>query len=94
MSERPKNPVAAADSLLLGVVSLLAVEREERLTGKPLQVKTEVVLANAGLSIGQIANALGKNYDAVRMSIARAKEESAGKRPARIENSAADSHDL
>jgi DNA-directed RNA polymerase specialized sigma24 family protein len=59
--------------MLDGILALMADEREHRIQGDRTAEKTEVVLARAGLSIEQIAAALGKNYDAVRKTIARAR---------------------
>jgi DNA-directed RNA polymerase specialized sigma24 family protein len=64
------------EATMAGIVALLALEREERVSGKAAEVRTEVVLANAGLSIGQIARMLGKNYQAVQKSIYRARDKS------------------
>ncbi|HEX6681099.1 MAG TPA: hypothetical protein VF063_10670 [Gaiellaceae bacterium] len=61
------------EKTLAGVLALLADEREHRVKGDRSAEKTELVLARAGLSIEQIAAAVGKNYDAVRKAITRAR---------------------
>lgn len=80
MTSERDSAKASGDQLLLGILSLLAVEREERIAGKTLPIKTELVLSRAGVSTGAIATALGKSYDAVRMTISRA--DSSGRRMA------------
>ena len=62
---------------MAGILALLIDEREERTRGKDA-VKTEVLLANAGLSIDEIAAATGRKYDTVRMAIARGKKVASG----------------
>ena len=58
---------------VLRALALLADEREQRIQGDRSAEKTELVLARAGLSNEQIAVAVGKNYDAVRKTITRAR---------------------
>lgn len=59
------------DKALAGMLSLLVAEREERLNDKKEPRKTEVILADAGLAIGEIAQLMGKNYDAVKQAVRR-----------------------
>jgi len=61
------------EKTLAGILALLADEREQRIQGDRSAEKTELVLARAGLSNEQIAVAVGKNYDAVRKTITRAR---------------------
>jgi DNA-directed RNA polymerase specialized sigma24 family protein len=68
--ERHQISAAAA---LAGILALLADEREERIKNEREATKTEVLLAEAGLSLEDIAAITGKNYDAVRMAIARSR---------------------
>lgn len=63
---------------MAGILALLIDEREERTRDKKESVKTEVVLAQAGLSIEDIAAVTGKKYDTVRMAIARGKKAANG----------------
>jgi DNA-directed RNA polymerase specialized sigma24 family protein len=56
---------------LLGILALLAADRAER--DPPASLPTELVLDAAGLDYQTIAAVIGKNPDAVRMKIARAK---------------------
>jgi DNA-directed RNA polymerase specialized sigma24 family protein len=64
----------SSDAALAGILALLVDERENRPSSEDRAMrKTEAVLANAGLSIEEIAMVTGKNYNAVRMAIARAR---------------------
>jgi hypothetical protein len=65
------QPAVGADVALAGILALLIDEREERTQGQKDAVKTEVLLARAGLSIEAISAATGKKYDTVRMAISR-----------------------
>ncbi len=65
--------VAAA---LRGLLALQATERDERL-GNADARRTEVILADAGLSTGAIATLTGKKPDTVRKSIERARKKPA-----------------
>ena len=61
------------NDLLLAILTLLVDGRERLAADRNDQVKTEVLLANSGLSYTTIARLLGKKPDAVRMMIARAR---------------------
>jgi len=63
----------AMSSVLMGVLALLVEEREQRIQGDRSSVRTELVLARVGMSPDDIAAVMGKNKDAVRMAISRAK---------------------
>lgn len=56
---------------LAGVLGLLVAEREQRLNEKTDPRKTEFILADAGLSIGDIARLMGKTYGAVKQALRR-----------------------
>lgn len=60
------------ESAMAGLLRLAVAEREERIATDPDAKKTEVLLDEAGLTHGQIAEATGKKPDAVRMAINRA----------------------
>lgn len=60
------------EAAMAGLLRLAVAEREERLVADPTATKTEVLLVEAGLSHGQIAEVTGKKPDAVRMAISRA----------------------
>ena len=50
---------------------MLIDEREQRIGNDKSAERTEVLLARVGLSVDDIAAAMGKKRDAVRMMIAR-----------------------
>jgi DNA-directed RNA polymerase specialized sigma24 family protein len=61
-----------ADELLLAAVVLQLADREERLTGAE-PVRSEVLLAEAGLSLTAIAQLTGRKYEAVKTAVRRAR---------------------
>ena len=77
-AKTPERPGISSDSALAGILALLIDEREERTGDQPTGVKTELLLAQAGLSIDEIAAVTGKKYDTVRMAISRGKKASRG----------------
>ena len=62
------------ESAMSGILALLIDEREERTCDQKDVAKTEVILADAGLSIDEIATVTGKKYDTVRMAISRGRK--------------------
>jgi hypothetical protein len=58
------------DPALLAIVGLLAAEREER---GDLEISTELILTEAGLSPAEVGPMLGKSAGAVREKARRAK---------------------
>jgi len=72
-TKKKDSPSIEADKALAGVLALLVAEREERNGSKGEPRKTELILAGVGLSIGDIANATGKSYDAVKQTLRRGK---------------------
>lgn len=64
--------------LLRAILALLAEDRERNLSKEPGAVKTELILAASGLTAQQIARILGKQPDAVRKTISRARQRGAG----------------
>jgi hypothetical protein len=73
----PDNALATQDAMLMGILALLADEREARVAGQAGVVKTELLLSDAGLSNATIARVLGKQQDAVRMAVTRGKSQRA-----------------
>jgi DNA-directed RNA polymerase specialized sigma24 family protein len=65
---------SVTDDLLRAIVALLADERDRRVQDDASARKTEVLLADAGLSYQLIAQLIGKQPDAVRKAISRAKQ--------------------
>lgn len=71
---------SGTDDLLRAIVALLADERDRRTQDDASARKTEVLLADAGLSSQLIAQLIGKQPDAVRKAISRAKQSRPGSR--------------
>jgi DNA-directed RNA polymerase specialized sigma24 family protein len=65
---------AEVRTLLLAMAALLADDREARVASDSTAERTEVLLARAGLSAGQIGEILGKQAGAVRMALSRARK--------------------
>ena len=63
-----------AEAAMAGILALMVESRERELGDDRSAAKTEVLLSNAGLSIDDIAAVTGKNYDAVRVTLNRAKK--------------------
>jgi hypothetical protein len=61
------------DAAMAGILALLVDDREHRAKEDKSEAKTEVLLANAGVSVEGIATLTGKKPDAVRKSIQRAR---------------------
>ncbi len=70
MAEDRAEPAYGTEQLLLGILSLLAADRDERVDGAPAR-RTELVLADTGFSAREIAHLTGKQYEAVRSSLRR-----------------------
>jgi hypothetical protein len=66
-------PALSIEQSMGGVLALLVAEREERISGGGEPLKTEVVLAAAGVLPAQIASLTGKKPDAVRKAIQRSR---------------------
>ena len=56
--------------VMLGVLALLAADRDERIEGSTPR-RSELILADAGLSAREIAKLTGRDYEAVRSSLRR-----------------------
>ena len=59
------------DSAMAGVLAMLVDEREDRNKDDKKAAKTEVLLANAGLTVEDIQALTGKKPDAIRKAIQR-----------------------
>jgi len=59
------------EGVMRSVLALLADERESRIANDKDARKTEMLLADAGFSIGEIATLLGKKYDTVKATLRR-----------------------
>jgi DNA-directed RNA polymerase specialized sigma24 family protein len=60
------------DRIMLGILALLAADRDERVEGSTPR-RTEVILGDAGFSPREISQLLGKELEAVRSTVRRAK---------------------
>lgn len=69
---------ASGDPYLAALVALLADQREHD-KERVMHRKTELLLADAGLTPSQIASLLGKKTDAVRKAVSRARAVSTGR---------------
>jgi hypothetical protein len=67
----------ATETLLRAILALMIDEREAR-PPHERDVRTEVLLADAGLNAGDIAELTGKQPAAVRMAISRARRSGKG----------------
>lgn len=61
---------------LVGLLALAIADREELTRDRPEARKSEVILSNAGMDAPQIARLVGKNVEAVRKTIQRARSRS------------------
>lgn len=61
----------SSEAAMLGVLALMIDERERRIASEKEAEPTDVVLARVGLSVDDIATAMGKNRDAVRKMLSR-----------------------
>ncbi len=59
------------DAAMAGILALLVDARARAVADEKGATRTEVLLANAGMSIEDISAVTGKKYDAVRMAIRR-----------------------
>jgi DNA-directed RNA polymerase specialized sigma24 family protein len=66
--------VLSTNDLLLAILTILVDQRDQMAADRAGQTRTELVLASAGFSYATIAQLLGKNPDAVRMMVTRAKK--------------------
>jgi DNA-directed RNA polymerase specialized sigma24 family protein len=69
-----ESDAISIEAAMAGILALLAADREERVSGKPPSLKTELIFVGAGLTIGQAAKILGKNYQTVQKTIYRSKD--------------------
>jgi DNA-binding NarL/FixJ family response regulator len=90
MAKQEKTiPAIDPNQVMLGLLAIQIAEREERIgDGSPR--RTEVVLADAGLTLAEIAALTGKNYETVKTTVRRARQRTAqpagrGRRTTRTE---------
>jgi DNA-directed RNA polymerase specialized sigma24 family protein len=68
------EPGTEVRDLLRALVALQAENRERQVAKDPSAQKTEVILASCGLPAHEIALMLGKQPDAVRKTLSRARK--------------------
>lgn len=61
------------EKAMTGILALMVEDRERRTDGDKEALKIEVLLARAGLSSEDIAAVTGKNPNAIRVALQRAK---------------------
>lgn len=76
-TNRTEQDGIGLEGVMRAIVTLLADEREARIANEKDARKTEVLLSEAGMSIGEIATLLGKKYDTVKTTLLRAKPKQA-----------------
>jgi DNA-directed RNA polymerase specialized sigma24 family protein len=67
-------------TLLRALVALQVAERQDRSSGEAAR-PSELVLADAGVGLTDIAALTGRKYESVKTTVRRAREASAGKPP-------------
>jgi hypothetical protein len=65
------EPDVTTDLGILGVLALLAADREDRIAAGATIRRTETILSEAGFPISQIARILGKKYDTVHNALTK-----------------------
>jgi hypothetical protein len=80
MADKRQPEAPTTEDLLIGILTLLADDREQRVQNSPDALRTELLLDAAGLRPDLIARAVNKSPDAVRMMISRAKKSTPSKR--------------
>jgi DNA-directed RNA polymerase specialized sigma24 family protein len=76
-TNRPEQEAVGQEAVMRAVLALLADEREARIANDEGARKTEVLIANAGLSISETATVLGKKYETVKKTLQAAKKKTA-----------------
>jgi DNA-directed RNA polymerase specialized sigma24 family protein len=61
------------DRVVTASLALQIAEREERTSDPADHRRTELILADAGLTLGEIAALTGRNYETVKAAIRRAR---------------------
>jgi DNA-directed RNA polymerase specialized sigma24 family protein len=61
------------ETAINALLALTVADREARVDDTPLR-RSELVLANAGLSYSQISRLTGRNYETVKTAVRRARE--------------------
>ena len=80
MADNPRTEITMEELVLAGLVLQIA-DREERVSSTT-PVRSEVLLADAGLGLGTIARLTGKNYEAVKAAVRRSRAKPRAAEPA------------
>ncbi|MEX0666089.1 MAG: hypothetical protein WD598_15165 [Acidimicrobiia bacterium] len=72
MSEVESQNASRVETLLLGLMALVAADRDERL-GDGDARRPEAILAGTGLSLREVAMITGKKYETVKTIVRRSK---------------------
>ena len=81
------------DRTLRALLALQVADREDRLNTDSPPRKTEFVLVEAGLTLGEVARLTGKPYETVKGTVRRARQRSASRSPRPGEESAVTEED-
>jgi DNA-directed RNA polymerase specialized sigma24 family protein len=71
MAERGEE--IGADRVLVALLALIAADRDDRVAASGTGRRSELVLADAGLTVSEIAKVTGRKYEAVKTAIRRAR---------------------
>lgn len=69
-TEAPSETYLSVEKALTGILAVLVADREGRLNGKE-ERSTDVVLADAGFSYGEISQLTARPYEAVKSAVRR-----------------------
>lgn len=64
------------EKVMVGLLAMICADREERLNAGAVGRKPEVILAEAGLSVGDIARVTGRKYNTVKTIVRRGRAKS------------------
>lgn len=73
MAEPASAELLDLETAINALLALTVADRESRLNDGPPR-RSEVILASAGLSYGQISRLTGRNYESVKTTVRRARE--------------------
>ena len=72
MSAKEREQAIPVEKLLAGLLAVVVADRDDRLTeGEPR--RSELILAEAGFSIGEISALTGRKYETVKSALRRSK---------------------
>lgn len=68
----PEKTIGSERSLV-GILALLAAERDDRVAASGEGRRSEIIMSDAGLTIAEIAQVTGRKYETVKTAIRRAR---------------------